>query len=49
MCRDLYRWISNVLDSDIGVDGTKRNDHRNEVTHQCKIRNEEKIWRLVQV
>lgn len=38
-----------MLDSDIDVDGTKRDDHRNEVAHQCKIKNEEKTWRLVLV
>lgn len=47
MQRPVY--INNVLDSDIGVDGTKRYDHKNEITHQCKTRNEENIWRLIQI
>lgn len=47
MQRPVY--INNVLDSDIDVYVTMRNGHRNEVTHQCKTRNEEKTWRIVQV
>lgn len=46
MQRPVY--INNVLDSDIDVDGTKRND-KNKITHQCKIGKEENIWRLIQV
>lgn len=42
-------YIKNELDSDIGVDGTKRNNHKNEITHPCKNRNGENISRLIQV
>lgn len=45
MQRPVY--INNVLDSDIGVDGAKKNDHKNEITPQCKTREEENIWRLI--
>lgn len=47
MQRPVY--INKVLDSEIGVDGTKRYDHKNEITQQCKTRNEENTWRLIQI
>lgn len=47
MQRPVY--VNNVLDSDISVDGAKRYDHKNEITHQYKTRDEENIWRLIQI